>query len=388
MEGARESGKPFFVYIPPNAPHGPYHDVPEDLLQYYQSADLTPILKGNASKKHQDTVARVFAMVENIDQNIGKLDDYLRKSGQFENTLVMFFTDNGPNTMRHVGPFRGMKSHVHEGGIRTMCYARWPQQFKAGTKSDRIAAHIDIFPTMLEVAGVGDRISDSLDGRSLLPLLEGKSLDWPNRRLFIQSHRGNEPVKFHHFAVREQDWKLVRGTGFGGETIREEKPFELYQIAEDPGETKNLAESRPEKVAELKEAYLEWFADVSSTRPNNYDAPRIVIGSEAEPVSDLSIQDWRVPAGAQGWGTGGKWMVRFASGGPYRVSVLWDQEMESQEVTLLIDEKEVVATLVEGATEIEFRDVKVAEGDATISVQVGGKLDKNKTPRFVRFSLP
>ena len=161
--------------------------MPEELLEYYQSIDLSPILNGNESERHKDTVARVFAMVENIDENMGKLDQYLKESGQFENTLVMFFTDNGPNTMRYVGPFRGMKSHVHEGGIRTMFYARWPKGFEAGTKSDRIAAHIDLMPTMMELAGFDPPADLALDGKSVVPLLKGKSEGWPDRNLFIQA---------------------------------------------------------------------------------------------------------------------------------------------------------------------------------------------------------
>ncbi|MCG8601533.1 MAG: arylsulfatase, partial [Verrucomicrobiales bacterium] len=255
MDQSKKAGKPFFVYLPPNAPHGPYHDVPEDLLKHYQSVDLAPILEGKESEKHKDTVARVFAMVENIDQNMGKLDAYLKESGQFENTIVMFFTDNGPNSMRYVGPFRGMKSHVHEGGIHTMFWARWPERLKAGAESDRIAAHIDILPTLLDAAEVSVPEGLKLDGRSVLPLLSGAGENWEDRYLFIQSHRGNEPVKFNHFAMRNQEWKLLRNTGFGSEVEVKESPFELYHIAEDPGETNNLADEKPEQVEKMKQEY-------------------------------------------------------------------------------------------------------------------------------------
>lgn len=385
MDQSKKAGKPFFVYLPPNAPHGPYHDVPEDLLKHYQSVDLAPILEGKESEKHKDTVARVFAMVENIDQNMGKLDAYLKESGQFENTIVMFFTDNGPNSMRYVGPFRGMKSHVHEGGIHTMFWARWPERLKAGAESDRIAAHIDILPTLLDAAEVSVPEGVKLDGRSVLPLLSGAGENWEDRYLFIQSHRGNEPVKFNHFAMRNQEWKLLRNTGFGSEVEVKESPFELYHIANDPGESKNLADEKPEQVEKMKQEYQAWFADVGSTREENYAPPRIVIGDRSEPVSDLSIQDWRVPNGAQGWGEGGTWKVTFTGEDTYSVAVRWSEPIGARDVELSIGEQVVSGTLGEGETELLFSEVKVEKGDSDVSVAVSGKLNRESTVRFVSF---
>ncbi|MDF1824967.1 MAG: arylsulfatase [Verrucomicrobiales bacterium] len=383
MEKSKEAGKPFFVYLPPNAPHGPYHDVPEDLLAYYQSVDLSPVLNGKKDRKHVDTVARVFAMVENIDQNMGKLDAYLRESDQFENTMVLFFTDNGPNTMRYVGPFRGMKSHVHEGGIRTMFYARWPEKLEAGTGSDRIAAHIDVMPTLMEVAGYEKRTDLKLDGESFLPLLSGEGVRGGGRTLFIQSHRGNEPVEFHHFAAREQDWKLVRGTGFGNEKVKSQEPFELYQISKDPGETIDLAAENPEKVAELKAAYAAWLEDVSSTRSRNYDPPRIIIGAAAEPSSDLSIQDWRVPSGATGWGTRGEWKVTVAEEGEYSAAVKWTNPIGDREVVLRIGDQRFSGQLSGSESELTFPGFSLKRGETEVSVEVSGEITKEDLLRFV-----
>ncbi|MDF1658630.1 MAG: arylsulfatase [Verrucomicrobiales bacterium] len=383
MEESKKAGKPFFVYLPPNAPHGPYHDVPEDLLAHYQATDLSPILNGKEDEKHIDTVACVFAMVENIDQNMGKMDAYLRESGQFENTIVMFFTDNGPNTMRYVGPFRGMKSHVHEGGIRTMFYARWPEKLEAGMESDRIAAHIDIMPTMMDVAGFEKPDDLKIDGKSVLPLLMGDSNGWADRSIFIQSHRGNEPVEFHHFAAREQDWKLVRGTGFGSEEVKDPKPFELYHISKDPGETNDLAAEKPEKVEEMKAAYVAWLADVSSTRPDNYAPPRIFIGDEAELSSHLSIQDWRVPSGASGWGTTGVWKVNLASTGAYEASVTWTNPIGARDVVLKVGDELFAGKLADGESEVVFSNLDLKAGQTDISVEVSGKIGKAELLRFV-----
>ncbi|MEM7602829.1 MAG: sulfatase/phosphatase domain-containing protein [Verrucomicrobiota bacterium] len=285
--------------------------------------------------------------------------------------------------MRYVGPFRGMKTRVHEGGIRTMFYARWPEALEAGAKSDRIAAHIDIMPTMMEVAGGSLPEGLSLDGQSVLPLLKGKSEGWGNRSLFIQSHRGNEPVEFHHFAIREQDWKLLRGTGFGNEAVEHPQPFELYKISEDPGEENDLSDEMPEKVSEMKAAYSDWLSDVSSTRPDNYAPPRIVIGDEAELLSDLSIQDWQVPSGATGWGTTGVWKVEMVQEGLYEVTVKWATPIGDRDVVLKIGEDLYAGELKDGEMEAVFANLALKAGEADISVEVSGEISKEELLRFV-----
>ncbi len=383
IEESSRAEKPFFIYLPPNAPHGPYHDVPEDLLAYYQSIDLAPILAGNESEDHGDTVARVFAMVENIDQNMGRLDDFLSDKGLLENTLVLFLTDNGPNTMRYVGPFRGMKSDVLEGGIHTCFFARWPKILKPGTTSDRIAAHIDIMPTLLEAAGVEAPENVHLDGVSVLPLLKGLGGHWDDERLlFFQSHRGDEPVEFHNFAVRSQQWKLVRNSGFGKENPDGESPFELYRISEDPSEENNLAPDHPGLVQRYKDEYRSWLLDVSSTRPDNYDPPRIIIGSDHETTSHLSIQDWRVDS-QEGWGINGRWIVDVVAPGPYRAVVKWDHPIGERKVTLKAGEFSVEGRLEEGSEEVRFPSIRLPEGEQSISVEISDEPGRKDMLRFL-----
>jgi len=385
MKESREAGKPFFVYLPPNAPHGPYHDVPDDLLEYYESVDLTPILDGKENEKHRDRVARVFAMIENIDRNMGKLDAYLEESGQRKDTLVIFLTDNGPNSPRYVGPFRGMKGGVHEGGIHTVFYARWPGRLDGDVSSDHIAAHIDVMPTLLDAAGAErPEEAPALDGRSVLPLLEEEADDWPERKLFFHAHRGDEPQLFRHFAVRTPKWKLVRPTGFGNRKESYETPFELYHIAEDPGESNDLAEELPEKLAELKQAHRDWLKDVSSTREDTYAPPRIIIGADAETRTDLSIQDWRV-GDQHGWGEHGEWMVDVVDSGPYAAEVRWDEPIGEREVTLRVGDAAFEGELAEGETEVSFPSVELPTGETAVSVDISGEVHRGQVPRFVTF---
>jgi arylsulfatase A-like enzyme len=362
---SRASGKPFFVYLPTNAPHGPFHDVPGDLYKKYKNRDLTPVLVGR--NQDADTVARVFAMVENVDQNVGRLMDRLEKDGLARNTIVIFMVDNGPNSRRYVGPFRGMKTEVHEGGIRSPFFVRWPARLQAGSRSDRIAAHIDVLPTLLEAAGVPVPDHLRLDGRSLLPLLEGKQVEWPERTLFVQTHRGDVPVKGHHFAVRDQEWKLVHPTGFGRNQPIADVPLELYDMSADPGEENNVASSRPEVVRRLKRDYEERFADVSSTRSDNYAPPCIILGTDHETRTVLTRQDWRV-SGDQGWGRGGRWLLDFAAAATYDIELAWPEPVAPGFVQFEIGSLLLRRTLTQSTRSMVLEGVHVPPGQADLRV--------------------
>ena len=314
IEACHEGERPFFAYVATNAPHGPFHDVPAELYEKYRESDFVGVLREDQTKA-RDTTARIFAMIENIDQNVGRLLERLEGLDIADDTIVIYLHDNGPNGDRYVADRhdverRGRKSQVFEGGIRSPFFVRWPARLVAGTTNDRIAANIDVLPTIADACGVPLPTDRPIDGRSLLPLLEGRaSTAWPERRLFLQSHRGDEPVLGHNFAVRGDRYKLLRASGFGRETLPERPPpFELYDVLDDPGETANLATERPEIVARMFREYRMWFDDVSSTRPDNYAPPRIVAGTPNERVTWLTRQDWRRIAGG-GWGQGGEWRI-------------------------------------------------------------------------------
>lgn len=362
IDASIEAARPFFTYIATNAPHSPYHDVPDALYQKYKNKDLSPILLGN--EEDADTVARVFAMVENIDQNVGKLLAHLDKRQIAENTIVIFMVDNGPNTRRYVVDSRGKKNEVHDGGIRSPFYIRWPAQLQAGTRSDRIAAHIDVMPTLLEAAKASLPDDHPFDGRSILPLLKGESPEWPDRSLVLQIHRGNEPIPLHHIAVREQRWKLVHPTGFRNERMPPDVPLELYDMENDPGETNNLFDARPEIAQRLLQTYERWFEDVSSTRPDNYAPPRIVLGTRHETRTTLSTQDRRETP------DGGEWLLRFEGNRQYDVEFLWKEPVNNLELELSVgDIKETLA--IDSATDTErIRKVRIPSGEASLSVQI------------------
>ena len=219
-----------------------------------------------------------------------------------------------------------------------------------------------------------------LDGRSLLPLLEGEGVtDWPDRDLVIQAHRGDRAVRYHHFLLRNQRWKLLNASGFGKELEEVEPSFELYDMAADPLEKNNLASSEPEVLAELVARYDAWFDDVSSTRPDNYAPPRIALGADAAPETHLTRQDWRRVSKDRGWARTslGYWEVDVRSAGPYAIRVRFPGNSEVASVKLRCGELEVSRTckpedsdlLLEGL-ELQVgpgrMEVELASGDGTL----------------------
>ena len=370
IEKCTKRGRNFFAYIPTNAPHGPFHDVPQAEYEYYKQQDLSnerfPQDKGHPlpAKCDQDKRARIFAMIDNIDDNVGKLFARLDELDLTNDTIVMFMVDNGPNGRRYVAGMKGMKSHVHEGGIRSPFFVHWPGEIEPGHSSDRIAAHIDILPTVLDACGVPQPKDLKLDGRSLLPLLTGTPTDWPDRTIFIQSHRGDRPVLYHHFAARSQRWKLLHASGFGKESFEGEPKLELYDMANDPLEQHDLAQERPDIVAKMKRQYEQWFEDVGHTRPDNYAPPRIVIGTRHENPVVLTRQDWRHVKGRP-WGaeSNGYWELHAAFSGRYDVRLRFPEAKQNGTATLEIAGREFSAEIPKGATEHTFKKLALRQGD-------------------------
>jgi len=369
-----ENEQPFFTYIATNAPHGPYHDVPEDLYKKYLSKDLSTVFKDPDwdQTEQQDRVARIFAMIENIDQNVGKLFEQLDKWEIMENTVVIFMVDNGPNSRRYVRELRGMKSEVHEGGIRSPFFVHWPARLQAGHSSDRIAAHIDIMPTLLDAAGVKLPKEVQLDGKSVLPLLENQSTEWEDRTLFIQTHRGDVPQPRYHFAAIEQEWKLVHPTGFGRREVDPQTvPYELYNLVQDPGEQHNLYETQPEIAERLTTAYDQWFEEVSNTRPDNYAPPRMVIGTAEETTTHLTAQDWRRTAG-EGWGTDGYWLLEVAQPAEFEVILKTPEKLSPLSATLTINDTLTMEATAEAPSSIlSLGSIALEPGEIKLQVKPG-----------------
>jgi hypothetical protein len=319
----RHREEPFFVYLPTNAPHTPLEVAPEYSRPYLEAG-------------LDETTARVYGMVTNIDENFGRLLSKLDELDLRRRTVVLFLGDNGPQQPRYNAGLRGRKGSTYEGGLRAPAFLQWPERLPGGRTIDTIVADIDVLPTLLELCGIAPPDDLALDGTSLVPVLNEAAADPPDRRLFFQCHRGLTPKRYQNCAVVTQRYKLV---GFPGTFSREdldttgEPVFELYDLVDDPEEQRNLAERRSEIVAELRRAYDAWFDDVRATR--NFTPGVIHIGTDAEnPVRLCRYQDADFRDGRpRGWGVeivhGGEYELTIERGehsGPGRLFVSWQGE--------------------------------------------------------------
>ncbi|MFC1558451.1 arylsulfatase [candidate division KSB1 bacterium] len=272
--------RPFFVYLPTNAPHTPL-EIDKKYSGPYKEAGLN------------DTTAKVYGMITNIDENFGRLLKKLEDLHLRENTIIVFLGDNGPQQKRYTGGLRGRKSSTYEGGIRVPFFTQWPARFRQMRKIDRIAAHIDIYPTILEACGLKTPDQSRIDGRSLLSLLEDSHSAWEDRTLFFQCHRGLMPKRYQNCAAVTQRYKMVGFPNtFNNENLEtsENPVLELYDIVKDPGEENNIADSYPDILSSLRTQYDIWYDDMKETR--QFTPGYIHIGSDVEiPVHLCRYQD-------------------------------------------------------------------------------------------------
>lgn len=367
IDRAQARGRPFFCYVPTNAPHGPFHDVPEELRRSYLQADLDAVLperlKGERRAKERDRLARIYAMITNIDQNVGRLLAHLDRRGLADDTIVIFLTDNGGNGDRFNAGLRGWKGHVHEGGIRTPLLARWPGHLPAGTVAKTPGAHIDLMPTLVDACGAKLPRGVTVDGRSLMDVWRDDSAT-PVRTLVIQCHRGDQPISGRHVAVRQGRWKLVRPSGFGGEGPGKDVPWELYDLQADPGEKNDLIKRHPAIASRMTDAYASWFDDVTTTRALDQGPPLIRVGTSHDPDVVLTRQDWRHLSGRP-WGGGshGAWHLDVVAGMHFRVKVrLLRKAPRDGVVQLRFGGATVEQPIAQGAQEILFEQVAANQG--------------------------
>ena len=329
-----DRSKPYFAYLPTNAPHSPLQ-VDDKYADPFRAKGL------------HDETARVYGMVKNIDDNLGNLLAMLKRTNQERDTIVMFMTDNGAiGEPRFNAGLRGEKTTPYQNGIHVPFFLRWPARVKPNSKVDRIAAHIDLFPTLLEACGVSMPPKLKIDGRSILPLAEGKSPAWPDRALFTQWHRGDRPEPFRSSAVRTQRYKLINGV-------------ELYDLEADPGEKHDIAAANPEIVADLRQRYTAWFADVAA--PRDYAPSRIYIGTKYENPVVLTRQDWRVAPEAKGPAVGW-WEVDVKTAGRYKITVTLDANVPAGEALFELNGIVKSAAIARGAASCEFPNVQLPAG--------------------------
>lgn len=350
-------GEPFFAYIPTNAPHSPYL-VPDSYREHYAAQGLN------------DKDARIYGMIENIDDNVGKLLAHLDRTEQAENTIFIFMTDNGPTTRRYHAGLRAQKGSVYENGIRVPFFFRWPARL-APRKVDGPAAHIDVAPTLLAAAGAAAPEGLRFDGIDIMPQLEGKSAAQTERTYYVQAHRGNQPQIYRAFAAVTRQYKLTQPLSFA-KPPPADAPLELYDLLADPAEENNLAEEKPEIVARMKAGYEAWFADVSASR--GYHAVRFSIGSERQPAVTLTRQDWRMKT-ADGWGRKekviGAWEVDCESAGPYDIALTFaEPAAKAGSAEIAFGDFHAAAPVAAGAETARFEGVALTPGEGAFEARL------------------
>jgi arylsulfatase A-like enzyme len=263
IDGRRNSGRPFFAMITPNAAHTPLQ-CPEEYARRH-AGQVPP------------DVAKFFGLIENIDDNFGRLLAKLKDSRIEDNTLVIFLTDNGGTLGVKVfnAGMRGQKVTPYQGGTRVPSFWRWPARFKGGVDVDALTAHVDIFPTLAAIAGA-DLTAEAkaqVEGRSLLPLLMDPKANWPDRTLV--THVGRWPrgkvetAKHSNCSIRDSRFTLVNDR-------------ELYDLQADPGESKNVLTDHPKEVARLRAEYDRWWLDVLPRLENE-----AAVGPKINPFKEL-----------------------------------------------------------------------------------------------------
>lgn len=269
--------RPFFLYLAYNAPHSPYL-VPDRYIARYLAKGL-PLQE-----------ARIYGMITAVDDNLGRLLAALERWKLAENTFLIFMSDNGGVSRYYNCGLRGNKGSVYEGGIRVPFFVRWPGGLPAGRAVEVMAQHIDVFPTLCELIGAPPPADRPLDGRSLLALLRGDA-GAPHSHLFHQWNRvrplldppadpqeapPDERQAFRpNWAVHDdRGYKLI-STG------------ELFDLARDPGEQRDLAASDPETARQLRRRFEQFFAEV--TAGADYRPVPIEVGREDENPVELDL---------------------------------------------------------------------------------------------------
>jgi hypothetical protein len=315
-----------------------------------------------------DSVARVYAMVTNIDTNVGRILKALEAKHLANDTIVVFLTDNGPAQVRFNAGLRGWKGSVYDGGIHVPCYIRWPGHFPAGHVVEQVAAHIDLMPTLLAACGVPTPRDPALDGRSLLLLLRGiQTTGWPDRTLFVQWHRGDRPELGRAFAARSRTYKLLRREPVPG--TRGAPPLELYDMERDPLELRDVAARHPDVVKKLHAEYQAWFKDVTS---RGFDPVRIELGGVRENPTMLTRQDWRGPRA--GWDVNdiGFWEVVVVRAGTYDMTLHFAPRRFPTTIHVSLDGATVEHLVSARETEYTFKEIPLQAGPGRLEAWIEG----------------
>ncbi len=336
----KNKSKPFFCYIPFNAPHSPYQ-VADKYFEKYKAKGL------------HDDVSSTYGMVDNLDENIGRILNQLKELKLSDHTIVVFLTDNGPNSERYNGDMKGRKGSVDEGGVRVPLYIRWPGKIKENTVVKQLAAAIDLFPTVVELTGIPMPKTLPQDGKSLVPLLYSQASVWPERAFFTHVYKkdaASESLSPYPGAIRTTQYRFIRG----------EKSDRLYDMIADPGQKQDIAGNKPEMVDSFHKQFDNWFADVTRVpvKPEVTQAGwpggnRVELFTPDASLSGVLkyygkngyVHDWLV-----GWkqpGDVATWNINVVNKGKYKVAVTYNApgDMAGTQLSLVVANQTLTTTI-------------------------------------------
>ncbi|MEM9338561.1 MAG: arylsulfatase [Bacteroidota bacterium] len=362
IKGNKE--KPFFTYLATNAAHGPFN-VPEEYHKMYEAAALKP------------RQVNFYGMLSNLDDNFGKLEDFLKENGLFENTILIYTTDNGTaggvsydkQTQKTYGfnPLKGTKGSHYDGGHRVPFLMSWPKgKLQGGKKIATLTAHVDLLPTLTKLARINFQPSKKLDGMDLSAglLKDGAESD---RMLVVDTQRDQWPKKYKNPCVMQGDWRLVNHK-------------ELYNTQTDLAQKNDVSDQFPEKVKAMQEFYDTWWESTTSEWKHS---PTYLGTAEENPVL-ITIHDmhphkqkrpipWNQNQVRKGEvDTEGYYEVKVASAGNYQFGLSrWPQEskLNLSDSVDAIPETDYVYGLQKGKS-LSFDSAYVKVGSQLVSVKV------------------
>ncbi|MFO0866346.1 MAG: arylsulfatase [Gemmataceae bacterium] len=260
MGDRKAKDEPFFCYLPTNAPHAPH------------------IVAEKYSAPYKGKTAGFFGMIANLDENMARLDEFLRKTGLYENTIVIVMTDNGGTTGVPIfnAGLRGGKTTFYEGGHRVPCWVRWPAGNLGEPRDIETPAQVqDLMPTLLDLVGGRTSKDYPIDGRSLASLLRGEKIAFPDRMMVVQYSRAE--LKKYECCVIWNRWRLVHGK-------------ELYDVRADRAQKNDLAEKHPEIAKKMLDHYEGWWKELE---PLSKSFVATTLGSKHQPSVTLTSSDWQ-----------------------------------------------------------------------------------------------
>ncbi|WP_019026110.1 arylsulfatase [Colwellia piezophila] len=386
-EATAKSDKPFFIYLAPNVAHLPFR-VEEKYSQ--------PLIDAGVNKKQ----AIFFGMVHNLDYNVGRLTAYLEKQGLAEDTIILYTTDDGAAGASFIGMgkdhhvtegwnmgLRGGKGSRYEGGHRVFANMKYPQSGITGDNNTLIAVK-DVYPTLLEIAGVDMPKGVKVDGRSFAPFIK-KPLDPENdeRPIFINYYNPKKWDSNKFSSVTYKNWRLVGGT-------------EFYDIVKDPGQKNDIAKQHPELMERLNAEYKEWDK-VAQVHVRN-DVVRFILGDKQHPEIVMTGQDHWTNKGCNPFSQGsprllqtcnGPLKVNFVNSGSYTVTLsryplytnipmrvnvrkvygekVYKSEFDVKHARLVIGDKEYNKTLKGDEKSVSF-DLKLKSGEMDLQSWITG----------------